>query len=618
MLDGINFPKDIKNLTLEELSQLAKELRVFLVKSVSKTGGHLSSNLGVVELTLALHYCFDLPKDKIIWDVGHQSYIHKILTGRKSEFSTLRQAEGLSGFPKRSESEYDVFNTGHSSTSISAALGLAVARDMRGSDENIIAVIGDGSLTGGLAYEALNNAGLSNTNLIIIVNDNEMSISGNVGAVCGHLNKLRLSPSYWGLKKSVHDALGKIPVAGAIIDKTIENTKDAIKYVLLPGVLFEEMGLKYFGPIDGHDIESLIEVFSQAAQSTGPIVIHLRTKKGKGYTFAENAPCTFHGVEPFDFKTGTIPSHTDPGFSEIFGETIISLGNRDKSIVAITAAMTVSTGLLRFKQRYPDRFFDVGIAEQHAVTFSAGLAIGGHKPVFAVYSTFLQRAYDEILHDVCIQNAHVVFAVDRAGIAGRDGETHQGVFDLSFLSHMPNITVMSPKNGKELSKMLEFALFEINSPVALRYPRSRETDFLNEYNAPLEYGKWEVIKEGEEIALIFEGAMTKTAIETANLLESEGKKPWLINARFIKPLDIEGLKVLADRKIKIFTLEENVRTGGFGSAVQTALLDLGNIALFGYNFGLPDRFIEHGSREELLKKYGLSAEKNARQILESI
>ena len=613
ILDRINSPKDLRRLNRHQLMRLARELRVFLVKSVAETGGHLASNLGVVELTIALHYCFNTPKDKIVWDVGHQSYVHKILTGRKNEFKTLRKLDGLSGFPKPEESPYDSFATGHSSTSISAALGMACARDIRGGREKILAVIGDGSMSGGLAFEGLNNAGLKNTDLIVILNDNQMSISKNVGALSNHFLSLRTTPKYLAAKEDVHNALDNVPIVGEAIGKTISAAKDVIKYALLPGVIFEEMGFKYFGPIDGNNMESLISLFRSVKHLKGPVLIHVCTRKGKGYEFAEESPCKFHGIGKFDYKTGEIfDSKSELSNSEAFGKTLLKEAAHNEKIVAVSASMAVSTGLGPFKKYFPKRFFDVGIAEQHAVTFSAGLASYGFIPVFAVYSSFLQRAYDQIIHDVCMQNLHVVFAVDRAGLVGSDGETHQGVFDLSFLSHMPNMTILSPRDKGELELMVKFAI-DHNGPVALRYSRGTYKNV----NYPLEdvkYGKWQVLEKGEKFALIFEGSMAQTALKSYEILCEKGYNPELIDARFIKPVDGEMIKSFKGRFENIFVMENNVKHGGLESLICDFMSEneLCGIKLKG--FGLPDKFIEHGGVDELFERYGLSPEKICDEI----
>jgi 1-deoxy-D-xylulose-5-phosphate synthase len=580
--------KTIKRLSPEALQELADEIRTFLVQSISDTGGHLASNLGVVELTLALHSVFDTPNDKIVWDVGHQAYVHKMLTGRKGRFSSLRKMDGLSGFPKINESEHDAFGTGHSSTAISAALGLAKARDLQGdSEESVIAVVGDGSVTGGLAYEGLNNAGRANTDLLVILNDNGMSISKNVGAVARHLNTLRTAPMYLGAKEDVHFLLDKLPVLGASITRGIESAKDMIKYAVLPGVLFEELGFRYIGPVDGHDIPALLRVLRQIKKIKGAVLLHVLTTKGKGYNIAEKSPKNYHGVGTFCVKTGepTVNS-TKPTYTDIFSKYICRAASKDERIVAITAAMHDGTGLSRFKERFPKRFFDVGIAESHAVTFAAGLAKGGMKPVVAVYSSFLQRAYDQILHDVAIQNLPVVFAIDHAGAVGGDGETHQGIFDIAFLSHIPNMTILAPSGSTELVKMLDFA-FAQNSPVAIRYPKEIAEE------------SKKVLQEGEKIAIVSMGTMYSTAKEVADML---CEKTGLYDAGFVKPFD-EGLIAALEKYEYVFTIEDGVRSGGFGERLGAVL----NNPIC-HAFGFPDIFPETGTRKELFARYNLDAE----------
>ena len=619
VLDSVNMPEDIKKLNIGQLNRLALELRSFVLENVSKTGGHLASNLGIVELTLAMHYCFDVPKDKIVWDVGHQAYIHKILTGRKDKFTTLRQLDGLSGFPKPSESEYDTFTAGHSSTSISIALGFACARDMRGSDEKVVAVIGDGSLTGGVAFEALNNAGRSNSNIIVVLNDNQMSISGNVGALSRHLGELRTERSYIEAKNDVKKLLNRFPDSEKMVNK-IKRTKNRIKYLFIPGVIFEELGFKYIGPVDGNNIESLIEVINRAKNIEGPVLIHVKTKKGKGYKYAENNPSAYHGVSAFDLSTGaSIKKSNKPTYSDVFGKTMCSMADEDDKIVAVSAAMGNGTGLSKFISKHPSRFYDVGIAEQHAVSFSAALAKSGFRPVFAVYSTFLQRAYDEIMQDVCLQNLHVVFAVDRAGIVGADGETHQGIYDISYFTHMPNMTVMMPKNGIELEKMLRYAVYNIDGPVAVRYPRGNISDIYSENTSEIEFGKAELLEDGEKIAVISAGAVCDNAAKVCEMLKNDGYNPMLINMRFAKPVDKEMLKLAAEKCGYIFTLEDNVIDGGAGMAVLEALNDMelmNDVKVHSYAF--PDKFIEHGTRDQLFERYKLDSESIYKDIKERI
>ncbi|HNR03461.1 MAG TPA: 1-deoxy-D-xylulose-5-phosphate synthase [Bacillota bacterium] len=603
MLDSINSPADLKKLSYQELEVLSKELRDYVIKVVSENGGHLASNLGVVELTLALHRVFDTPGDKIVWDVGHQSYIHKIITGRRESFKTLRKINGISGFPKREESVYDSFETGHSSTSISAALGMAKARDLAGENYSVAAVIGDGALTGGMAFEALNHAGDFPTNLIVILNDNKMSISHNIGGLSNYLSKLRTEPLYFKMKGRIEAFLHRIPVIGGSMYRGAERLRDWMKYLLVPGVIFEELGFKYFGPINGHDIRKLEDVIKRAKSYNGyPVLIHVVTTKGKGYSIAENKPDIYHGISPFFIENGELKSkNSRKTYSEIFGDTMLKLADKDNKIVAVSAAMAEGTGLSAFASKYKDRFFDVGIAEQHAVTFCAGLASEGFRPVFAVYSTFLQRAYDQIIHDVCMQKLNVVFAIDRAGIVGSDGETHQGVFDITYLRHIPNIRIMSPKDGNELSEMLKMAL-SLEGPTAIRYPRGKAKKF--EFaHAPLELGKSEVLTEGEDGVIISEGNMVSIALEVCEKLKKAGRNFTLVNARFIKPLDEELLVGLSKKHKLIYTLEDNVVSGGFGSSILELLSRLRadvDVRIIGFD----DSFIPHGEKEELysLKK----------------
>ena len=605
-MNRIHSTEDIKKLNGEELAILCKELRKFLLQKVSKTGGHLASNLGVVELTVALEYCFDLPKDKIVWDVGHQAYIHKILTGRKEGFDHLRQLDGLSGFPKPNESACDAFAAGHSSTSISAALGLAKARDLMGSKEHVIAVIGDGSMTGGLAYEALNNAGKEHTNLIVILNDNQMSIDTNVGAMSRHLNNLRTSNQYRGWKEAVKQFRNNVPVIGEGTYQVLKNVRDGAKMQLTHGALFEQLGFKYIGPVDGHDLQELIELLQNVKEMNRPVLIHVKTIKGKGYPYAEERPWDYHGVGAFDLKTGLPTAKGGKSWSAVFGEKMLEIGKKNPKVVGITAAMSSGTGYEKFQRAFPKRFFDVAIAEQHGTTFAAGLAKGGITPVFAVYSSFLQRAYDQIVHDVCMQNLHVVFAIDRAGIVGADGETHQGVFDLSFLSHVPNMTVLSPKNGWELEEMLDFAVNQWDGPIAVRYPRGTAETAFSENKQPIEYGKAELIQEGKKIAILAEGHMLKAAADAAKLLEADGFHPMLVNMRFIKPLDEAVLQKTAENCEHIVTVEDNLRKGGLGSKVMEFYGDHGIQADI-LNLAFPDKYIEQGTQTQLFERYGLDA-----------
>lgn len=613
ILDRINSPEDLKNLKEKELKQLAGEIREYIINVVSETGGHLASNLGVVELSMALHKVFDSPTDKIVWDVGHQAYIHKLLTGRKESLKTLRTLNGISGFPKRIESEHDIFETGHSSTSISAALGLAKARDLSGDDYNVIAVIGDGSLTGGMAFEALNHAGDFPTKLIVILNDNNMSISDNIGGMANYLSKIRTVPAYFKFKARVGSFMKKIPLLGSPIFNSAEKLKNWFKYLLVPGIIFEELGFKYLGPIDGHDIHNLEYVLRRAKSYNGyPVFIHVITTKGKGYEQAENKPSKYHSVSPFDIESGKSKSKSaGRSYSNVFGDWIAEAAIKNKKIAAVTAAMPEGTGLTKFSSIHKDRFFDVGIAEQHAVTFSAGLAAGGYKPYFAVYSTFLQRAYDQIVHDVCIQKLPVTFAIDRAGIVGADGETHHGIFDISYLRHMPNITIMSPKDGREMEQMLNLTL-QLDSPCAIRYPRGNEINF-EEYNNSVAYGKSEVLLEGKDGVIIAEGRMVRMAYQACQMLAEKGIHLSLINIRFIKPLDEEALLEAARKHSNIFTLEDGVLSGGMGSGILE-FYNKNNIQTNVNIFAYDDKFITHGEIDELHKIHEMDAESIAARI----
>ena len=597
-LDKINSPKDLKALNVTKLKVVAREIREFLVKSISRTGGHLASNLGVVELTIALHYCLNSPIDKILWDVGHQSYPHKILTGRRSHFDTLRQFNGLSGFIKSSESPHDAFDVGHSSTSLSVAHGMAASRDLQNQNHKIFAVIGDGSLTSGLALEGLNNIGRSGTNLVIILNDNQMSISENVGALSQYLNDLRSAPGYINVKQEVRDFLQGIPIAGKFTKSFIEKTKSQLKYLLLQGVLFEELGFNYYGPIDGHNLKQLIGVIQNVSNIQGPIVVHVRTEKGKGYKPAEKEPLKYHGAEPFYIKSG-MPKikYKSIGYTDIFAEKVVQLARTNPKIVAISASMPTGTGLENFKRHFPSRFFDVGIAESHAVTFAAGMAKSGMKPIVAIYSTFLQRAYDQILHDVCIQNLPVIFAIDRAGPVPGDGETHQGVFDISFLSHMPNMTILAPKNAEELKGMMDFAI-DSNGPVAIRYPKDTPSILYAENSSPISAFKGEILEEGEQIAIFAVGAMLDICHAIWQKLIDEGYSPCLINPRFIKPIDVDILQSLKDFT-HIFTIEDNAHKGGFGQMLQHTLKDLNITKPKLHSYAIPDKFLPAGKRSEL-------------------
>lgn len=608
-LEFIKGPSDIKSLSVVELKELARELRETIIKKVSINGGHLASNLGVIELTIALHYVFNSPVDKIIWDVGHQCYSHKLLTGRYKRFSTLRQYGGISGFPKREESEHDAFGTGHSSTSISAALGIIEGRDKNKENFKVIAVIGDGAMSAGIAFEGLNNAGHLKKDLIVILNDNEMSISQNVGALSAYLNRILTGEFYQKFKKETKSFLEGIPKLGKRAAKIAQRTEEMLKGLLLPGIIFEELGFNYVGPIDGHNIELLIETCKRIKAVSSPTLIHVVTKKGRGYEFSEKSPSFFHGVGPFKVETGSLITGGGATYSEIFGNILTDLASKDKRIIAISAAMKEGTGLEHFAERYPDRFYDVGIAEPHAVTFAAGLATRGLKPVVAIYSTFLQRAYDEIVHDVCLQNLPVVFAIDRAGIVGDDGPTHNGLLDLSYLRHIPNIVVMAPKDTFELRAMLELAL-KHDGPSAIRYPREKVQSSVTSHPSPVTFdiGEGEILKTGEDIAFIATGNCVHSASSAAKRLEREGISVMVVNARFIKPLDRNLLISIASRIKRIITVEENTLTGGFGSAVLEFLNDMEIPHVKVRRLGLPDEFIAQGQQDELRKKYGLDEE----------
>ena len=607
ILEQIKGPEDLKKLTSEELSQLAEEIRAFLIEKISHTGGHLASNLGVVELTIALFRTFDLPEDKIIWDVGHQSYTHKILSGRRMEFDELRQYGGLSGFPKRKESPYDSFDTGHSSTSISAGLGIAQGRDILGEDYKVVSVIGDGALTGGMAYEALNNAARMKKNFIIILNDNKMSISENVGGMSRYLGGLRTGAGYNDLKKNVADTLERIPVVGGRMIDKIKRTKNSIKQLFIPGMLFENMGITYLGPVDGHNIPALCKVLKEAQKLDHAVLVHVLTKKGKGYEPAEKNPAHFHGVSPFDIKTGKpLAEKKYPTYTDVFSKKLCQLGETHPELVAVTAAMPDGTGVAAFGKKFPDRFFDVGIAEAHAVTSAAGMAAAGLRPVVAVYSSFLQRGYDQILHDVCIQNLPVLFAVDRAGLVGSDGETHQGIFVYSYLTSIPNMSVAAPKNLWELRAMLDFAM-DYKAPFAIRYPRGTAYRGLKEFMQPIAYGKGEIIYEEENIALLAVGSMVSTGEHVRAKLKEEGVSCTLANARFVKPFDKELVDRLAKNHRLIVTMEENVLQGGFGLPV-TAYIHEHYPQVKVMNIALPDAYVEHGNVSVLRKGLGIDSD----------
>ena len=613
LLDSIQQVNDIKNIREEDYDALAEEIRQFLIEKISVTGGHLGSNLGAVELTMALHLALNLPEDKIIWDVGHQSYTHKLLTGRRDGFETLRKYGGMSGFPKRKESNCDAFDTGHSSTSISAGLGLVKARDLKGEKHTVVSVIGDGSLTGGMAYEALNNAARLDTNFIIILNDNNMSISENVGGVSKYLNNVRTADSYLGLRDGVYNTLKDMPKYGDQMVKFIRRAKNSFKQLVIPGMFFEDMGVTYLGPVDGHDIPRLIRVLQEAKRVKKAVIVHVLTQKGKGYAPAERHPARFHGAEPFEIETG-LPTHprTKANYTDIFSTVMTKLGQRDEKVVAITAAMPDGTGLKRFHNMYPDRFFDVGIAEEHAVTFAAGLAAGGMKPIVAVYSSFLQRAYDQILHDVCIQNLPVVFAIDRAGLVGSDGETHQGIFDLSYLSSIPNMHIMAPKNKWELSDMMKYAV-DFGSPIAVRYPRGEAYDGLKEFRLPIEYGKGEWIYEEEDICLIAVGSMVKVAEQVRRELKERGYSCSLINARFVKPIDEEMIMEARVVHKLLVTMEENVASGGFGEKVRDFIDRTGGGAMLAVT--IPDEYVEHGNVELLKQELGMDVDSVVKRVI---
>ena len=608
-----SFPDDLKSMDSERLEELAGEIREFLIDSVSLTGGHLASNLGAVELTIALHKVFDCYKDRIIWDVGHQSYVHKILTGRASEFNTLRQLDGLSGFPKQSESDADVFDTGHASNSISLAAGLAAARDLAGEDYSVISVIGDGALTGGLAFEGLNNLGVMKTKAIVIVNDNGMSISRNTGGIAAHLGNLRMSSRYEHAKDTVRSALNMIPVVGTGIAKGISDIKNSVKYALSSdSAVFESFGFKYIGPIDGHSIDVLVSTLESARQIDGPVLIHAVTTKGKGYSFAEEEPGKFHGIGRFDKHTGKAVQQ-EPGYSNAFGRHLTELALKDSRICAVYAAMEEGTGLTLFKETFPERAFDAGIAEEHAVTFAAGLAKGGLRPFVTVYSTFLQRAYDEIIEDVCIQKLPVIFAIDRAGCVGRDGETHHGIFDISYLSHMPGMTVLAPRDFAELYEMMEYAL-TLDGPAAIRYPRGGQKVLPEEFGVySIEAGRAQKLISGSDVEIWACGNMVYDAFEVFKILDSRGIRAGVVNARFISPVDTVTLEETDGRVKLIVTMEDNILKGGFGSQIS-ALAKKTQVLSFGW----PDRFIEHGSVDELKRKYGLDSESVAERIIDKL
>ena len=614
LLDKIRQENDIKKISEKDYAALAQEIRDFLIHTISVTGGHLGSNLGAVELTMALHLALNLPEDKIIWDVGHQSYTHKLLTGRREGFATLRKFGGMSGFPKRKESACDSFDTGHSSTSISAGLGMVKARDIQGKKNTIVSVIGDGSMTGGMAYEALNNASRLETNFIVVLNDNNMSISENVGGVSKYLNSIRTADTYLELKEGVYNSLhGKSKYGDKVVSQ-IRRAKSSFKQLVVPGMFFEDMGVTYLGPVDGHDIRAMVRMLGEAKKIKGAVLVHVITQKGRGYGPAERHPARFHGAEPFDIETG-IPSkpRNKANYTDIFSTVMCKLGQRDEQVVAITAAMADGTGLKRFRNMYPERFFDVGIAEEHAVTFAAGLAAGGMKPIVAIYSSFLQRAYDQILHDVCIQNLPVTFAIDRAGLVGSDGETHQGIFDLSYLSSIPNMHIMAPKNKWELSDMVKFAV-DFEAPIAIRYPRGEAYDGLKDFRMPIEYGKSESIYEEEDILLLVVGSMVKVAEEVRRQLKERGYSCSLTNARFVKPIDEEAIREAVKEHKLIVTMEENVLSGGFGERVR-AFVDELDVPCSVLNIGIPDEYVEHGNVDLLKQEIGMDADSITAKVI---
>lgn len=620
LLNKIKEPNDIKRISPKLYPILAQEIRDFLIDHVSQTGGHLASNLGAVEITMALHICLHFPEDKVVYDVGHQSYVHKLLTGRKDEFTSLRQKDGLCGFPKRCESDCDVFGTGHSSTSISAALGLAVARDLEQKEETIAAVIGDGALSGGMAYEALNNLSIlrrEKKNMIIILNDNKMSISENVGGMSRYLNDLRSRRSYSEFKENVENALNNIPGVGKSVARTLKKSKDSIKQLFIPGMLFENMGITYYGLVNGHDIYELIHAINRAKQHEGPILIHAITRKGMGYKYAEKNPEKFHGIGPFDKETGEVlAKKTKKTYTDIFAESLVELARENKKVVAITAAMPSGTGLKAFKKHYPKRFFDVGIAEEHAVTFAAGLAANGKKPFISIYSSFYQRAYDQIIHDVCLQNLPVTFIIDRAGLVGKDGETHQGIFDISFFSNIPNMTIIAPKNGRELEKALEFAQ-KYNGPIAIRFSRGKASNVFENLNNELVMGKSETLIEGKHVAIIAVGNIIEETYNAVKSLNDKGCNPTLINALFLKPFDKEMIDSIAKKYKYIVTIEEGIRHGGYGEAVISYMADK-NYKNDVMNLAIEDEFVEQGTVEELRKKLQLDADSICERILNFI
>ncbi len=614
LLETIIKENDIRNIDPKDYPALAKELRLKLVRSVSRTGGHLASNLGAVELTMALHLCLDFPKDKLVWDVGHQSYVHKLLTGRADVFDTLRCLGGISGFPKVRENESDTFDTGHSSTSISVALGFAKARDLKGTDEKVFAVIGDGALSGGMAFEALNNAASLHSNMVVVLNDNKMSIAKNVGGMSNYLGKIRANRKYRDLKVNVENALDRLPNLGKPITRHIKKAKSSLKHLLIPGMMFEDMGLIYIGPVDGHNIDEMVTAFHTASSiHDQPVLVHVLTKKGKGYRPAEKKPDVFHGVGAFDIRSGQPEREDTVTYTGIFGQWMIDTAAKEETMVSVCAAMPDGTGLREFSEKYPERFYDVGIAEEHAVTFAAGLAAGGLRPVVSLYSAFMQRAYDQLLHDVCINGLPVILTLDRSGIVGKDGETHQGIFDISYLSSIPGITVLSPMDGEELKISLDYAMYHQKAPVAIRYPRGAAYVYKGTHTA-IEYGKAEVLQEGTEVLILAVGNMVKIALETADRLKGSGICPTVVNVRFVKPFDEALVERLSKSHSYVVAMEDNVYSGGFSERIQAFLLSCGWRGRHCIPVCLPDSFIEHGAPEELYEKYGMSAAAAAERI----
>ncbi|SEN18491.1 1-deoxy-D-xylulose-5-phosphate synthase [Paenibacillus sp. OV219] len=616
LLEHIHEPADLKSLSIAQLEQLAAEIRAFLIEKLSETGGHLAPNLGVVELTLALHYLFDSPKDKFLFDVGHQSYVHKILTGRKDQFDTLRQYKGLCGFVKRSESVHDVWEAGHSSTSLSAAMGMALARDLKGEKNKVVAIIGDGALTGGMALEALNHIGHEKKNLMVILNDNEMSIAPNVGALHHYLGKIRTDRHYQKAKEELNQLLNKIPAIGGKVAKTVERLKDSVKYLLMNGVLFEQFGLTYFGPVDGHDLEQLMETIEQASRVQGPVLVHVITVKGKGYSPAEADSHKWHGISPYKIESGQVLKAVGPPmYTEVFTEALMDLAEQDNRIVAVTPAMPGGSGLIKFAEKYPNRMIDVGIAEQHAATMCAAMAMEGMKPVYAVYSTFLQRAYDQVVHDICRQNANVVFAIDRAGFVGPDGETHQGVYDIAYLRHIPNMALMMPKDENELRRMMKTAFDYNDGPIGIRYPRINGLGVqIDKEMKPIPIGSWEVVREGDSAVIAAIGPMLQVAEEAAELLKREGLQVRVVNARFIKPMDETMLLQIAEEGLHMLVLEEGSELGGLGSAIMEFYSLNGKHGVPVRIMGVPDIFVEHGSIKEQRQEIGLTAERAATEL----